>query len=421
MFRHGDRSSIDTYPTDPNTDKWPDGLGQLSTIGMQQEYGLGAWLAQRYQDFLGTRYTPSEVYYRSDDEDRTLMSAESQLAGLFPPDSTRKFNDSLDWQPIPVHTVELETDPVIYVPSCGKYTKLLNEVMQSDEVQTLAEENAAFFEYLTEHSGKQVDITNLDTIYDPAFCERTHNMTQPAWFNDTLFEHLAWLNDLRWHWRNQNRSLVRFTGGVLSNALLSNMRSAQKPAQAGHGLKLAGFSGHDDNIAAMLHAMQVWNGRAPPYASCLIFELRSLNDEWTVQVLFRNASGSDGLHRLQLPGCSDACSFEQFSQLLSDVALSAQQWTSECADADADIADCGQVLLSRDGDLLSVTLVLTPTMWFAAISVLACLLAVFLGLLVYTFVRLCCTSGKRSRPHDFVYSKLHDVHVNVKCDDAARC
>lgn len=53
-----------------------------------------------------------QVYVRSTDFDRTLMSAEANLAGLFPPSGMQRFNPNISWQPIPVHTVPVAEDRV---------------------------------------------------------------------------------------------------------------------------------------------------------------------------------------------------------------------------------------------------------------------------------------------------------------------
>lgn len=53
-----------------------------------------------------------QVYVRSTDIDRTLMSAMTNLAALFPPDGISLWNPNLPWQPIPVHTVPLMEDRV---------------------------------------------------------------------------------------------------------------------------------------------------------------------------------------------------------------------------------------------------------------------------------------------------------------------
>jgi len=60
--------------------------------GVRQLYQLGRLIKQRYtveHQLVHTNYTRDEVYVRSTDYDRTLMSALSLLSGLFPPDEDR--------------------------------------------------------------------------------------------------------------------------------------------------------------------------------------------------------------------------------------------------------------------------------------------------------------------------------------------
>ena len=53
-----------------------------------------------------------QIYVQSTDMDRTLMSAYSVLAGLYPPSELQKWNENIAWQPIPVHTIPHESDTV---------------------------------------------------------------------------------------------------------------------------------------------------------------------------------------------------------------------------------------------------------------------------------------------------------------------
>jgi lysosomal acid phosphatase len=71
---------------------------------MQQHYHFGRFLRDRYLGFLNRFYDKNEVFVRSTDFDRTLMSAYSLLSGLFPPNDYQNWNNRIAWQPIAVHT-----------------------------------------------------------------------------------------------------------------------------------------------------------------------------------------------------------------------------------------------------------------------------------------------------------------------------
>lgn len=67
-----------------------------------QHFKLGQYFRRRYGKILGVKYSPNNVYVQSTDYDRTLMSAQANLAGLFPPThDDEKWHDEIQWQPIP--------------------------------------------------------------------------------------------------------------------------------------------------------------------------------------------------------------------------------------------------------------------------------------------------------------------------------
>lgn len=65
-------------------------------------YRLGKILRARYNQFLGPTYTPDLIDPTSSSANRTKMSLELVLAGLFPPKGTLlEWQNELNWQPIP--------------------------------------------------------------------------------------------------------------------------------------------------------------------------------------------------------------------------------------------------------------------------------------------------------------------------------
>lgn len=59
---------------------------------------------------------PPQVYVRSTDFDRTLESAQANLAGLFPEAAPGRSEAA--WRPIPVHTVPVTEDKVRGLDRC---------------------------------------------------------------------------------------------------------------------------------------------------------------------------------------------------------------------------------------------------------------------------------------------------------------
>ncbi|XP_073427071.1 testicular acid phosphatase homolog isoform X3 [Dendrobates tinctorius] len=177
VYRHGDRSPIDTYPTDPYKDTvWDNGLQQLTQVGIRQQYELGKYLRMRYDQFLSPMYKKEEIYVRSTDYDRTLMSAQANLAGLYPPNGTQQWHPDIPWQPIPVHTVPISQDRLLKFPSkdCPRFNELMKETIQLPEYQNrmnVWKDFIARIANITGYSVDQADPRRLGTVYDTLFCQ----------------------------------------------------------------------------------------------------------------------------------------------------------------------------------------------------------------------------------------------------------
>ncbi|XP_010367865.1 testicular acid phosphatase [Rhinopithecus roxellana] len=328
VFRHGDRAPLASYPTDPHkqvaSTLWPRGLGQLTREGVRQQLELGRFLRSRYEAFLSPEYRREEVYIRSTDFDRTLESAQANLAGLFPeaaPGSPEAY-----WRPIPVHTVPVAEDKLLRFPmrSCPRYHELLREATEATEYQEALEGWTGFLTRLENFTGLSLvgePLRRAWKVLDTLMCQQAHGLPLPAWASPDVLRTLAQISalDIGAHVGPPRAAeKAQLTGGILLNAILANFSRVQR---LGLPLKMVMYSAHDSTLLALQGALGLYDGHTPPYAACLGFEFRRhLRDpdkdggNVTISLFYRNDSAHLPLP-LSLPGCPGPCPLRRFYQL----------------------------------------------------------------------------------------------------------
>lgn len=145
---------------------------------MRRQYRLGKFLRRRYNEILGETYSFKNVYIQSSDYDRTIMSAQANLAGLFTPSDEEKWIDDIKWQPIPVHTVPRNLDHIIAIEqNCPKYKYLLAKYTNnSDERQRIFTEYADLIAYWSKMSGQNITSTyDIYWLFNTLDIEREQN------------------------------------------------------------------------------------------------------------------------------------------------------------------------------------------------------------------------------------------------------
>lgn len=86
VSRHGARAPLKIE----NEEKWEEAPGELTSQGERMHYLIGNHLRSTLIDelkFLDPEFNNQQVYVRSTVVNRTIMSARSQLLGLYPPES----------------------------------------------------------------------------------------------------------------------------------------------------------------------------------------------------------------------------------------------------------------------------------------------------------------------------------------------
>ena len=124
-FRHGARSptnGLNLDYVDIFGSKW-NGNGELTKNGMIQQYIIGLRNKERYRSFIDTNYDPKEIVVYSTNVNRTIISAQIQLSGMYsdvdikvdknvdervkpPINNTFDFDKKITAIPVPIHTYE---------------------------------------------------------------------------------------------------------------------------------------------------------------------------------------------------------------------------------------------------------------------------------------------------------------------------
>ncbi|EZA59943.1 prostatic acid phosphatase [Ooceraea biroi] len=356
LYRHGDRTPIKAYPNDPyNESSWPVPYGQLTNLGKHQHLLLGRWLRKRYSNFLSDTYTLYDIYVRSSDVDRTLMSAEANLAGLYPPVKNQVW-DSLKWMPIPVHTVSEKEDYLLrQTKYCPRYDYELQKLLTSPEFLRINKENAKLYDYLTENSGMEISsLKNAEHLYDTLKIENSYNKTLPVWTRSVFPEKMKPLAILSFMTESYNKILKRLKCGPLLGEMIEHMvKKSQNKLDPDR--KIWMYSGHDETIANLLMTLNVFDPHCPPYAALILVELRTnTKHQYFVTVSYKNSSAEETL--LTLPGCASLCPLDEFINLTRSVVP--ENWENECLMGWDDITSNDVITLLTSSVLMLVLLVL---------------------------------------------------------------
>ncbi|XP_059149851.1 lysosomal acid phosphatase-like [Physella acuta] len=381
LYRHGDRSPVSIYPLDINqvANAWPDGLGWLTNVGKVQQYELGQYLKQRYDGFINTSYYHhDEIQVQSSGVERCLMSASSNLAGLYPPQDGQIWNPDILWQPIPVQTLPTTMDNKLAQGApCPRYDQLVQEVLNSPAIQKEEQENKAFYDMVEKNTGvPKESIKDIWSVGDTLVCERAHNLTWNAWAQQPgVWEKMQQLNTLSFDLVTYNNEMAKLKGGPLLKEIIANMQNAATQTLP----KFYMYSAHDTTVAALLSALHVFDRHAPTYRALVMVELHQIQDVYGVKIFYRNDTTRDP-YELVVPGCQSPCKLDDLITLTKDTVP--VDWDAECK-AQTSVAASGA---------------LTPASWIA-LSVGICICVIIAVALVVMVIRL-------KRRQAGVYSKL---------------
>lgn len=318
IIRHGDRTPIALIPT--INYQWKAGLGQLTAEGMQQEYKLGMKFRTKYTEqshLLPEHYEPGTMYVRSTDYDRTLMSAQSLLMGLYPPGTGPKTSeDSLPalphaLQPIPVFSAPSKYDEVILQRlSYEERIELFQRyVYSTKEWQQKNDELKVNYPRWSRMTGVEIKgLEDLELLGDTLFVHQVHHAPMPEGLSAADIETIIDAGD----WVLMARERPKQIAKAYSSKMMKNIANfLHQGSQPNSKLKYVLLSAHDTTVAGALSFLGAPLDVPPPYAANLNFSLyESGTNYYTVKLTYNDSPVS-------IPACGGTvCELQQFIQLV---------------------------------------------------------------------------------------------------------
>ncbi|PIC26581.1 hypothetical protein B9Z55_019115 [Caenorhabditis nigoni] len=334
LWRHGDRAPLHLpYPNDLYTEKsWSRGWGQLTSIGMQQLHELGEFFRHQYVDtgFIPANFSVKEVYLRSSDSDRALVSAQAFLYGLYPAAGGYQWSADTDWQPLPVHASTPGQPDLVCKPTaikCARHETLVNQGDQESKA-IYDVKYADFFSELSQTTGfKNCSYLDINGLFDVQR-ELIHNMTakQPAWVSQTWSQYdnrssMDIITEMRTT-RMMNLFNSEEKGKLQGGSVLNNwIQNAVAVSESRNDQRMLLYSSHDGVLLALLNAFRASNDMMVPYAAALIMHVYSDNGKYYSELYYRNDTTTDP-YRIPLSRCPDPCEVSQLATAFDNMTVS---------------------------------------------------------------------------------------------------
>ncbi|SGZ30415.1 BQ5605_C048g12354 [Microbotryum silenes-dioicae] len=353
--------------------------GELTDLGRESTLNLGARLRALYVDRLG--FLPetlpdlpvdeSPVYFRSTGMPRTIESLHQIVEGLFPSGYRAGLVD---------YTVRNPNDESLYPNSlCARMRQLdqISIAMAAKKYNPTLEPLDATLVKYTETPLRIDSSPRANGILDTLYVCLAHSIRTPSDLSDPKL--LQTLESAVVHEWFDSYSTLEFTklsmGRFLGDLKASLVSKIADPEEKKNKLRLGVYACHDTSLGGILNALQVFDGRWPPFTSHISVELFRDSDTSSTSSPSTSTSTSTSkpsltsfltsflptfllssppppLKRhyvrlffngrpLHLPACSSPsshlpgsegtiCTFEAFSKAVERVELTGKEWEKGC-------------------------------------------------------------------------------------------
>lgn len=275
---------------------------------MNELFQLGLQLRSRYVNSLklvSSVYTPKEIYIRSTDINRTLISAQSFAAGFFSSGGTpgKDFPNLSSWPtnfiPVPVHTDPISDEQIsTFYTSCLRKEELWEKLESESFYQELVNESAPFIEEINNQTNQNLSFFDALGVMNHIVVEKALGLSIVSWavplvddFSRIFSSYMGALlgfgdSDSSSKIDIQKELSILLTGNLLNSFTdklvqrtnCEGSNSTDNYCDVMKNQKFYGYSGHDLTLMALFKGLGFNNSNGdedaiPGFGSCVLLEL----------------------------------------------------------------------------------------------------------------------------------------------------
>eukprot|EP01090_Pellita_catalonica_P013206 TRINITY_DN306_c0_g1_i1.p1 TRINITY_DN306_c0_g1~~TRINITY_DN306_c0_g1_i1.p1 ORF type:complete len:440 (-),score=43.33 TRINITY_DN306_c0_g1_i1:23-1342(-) len=247
--------------------------GQLTEIGAKQMSELGQKLRHRYidslaQPLLQDTFNRQHIYLRSTHFDRTIESLQSIIYGVYPPGKRQP------GEVIKINLREDRTENMYPRTTCARYAQLGKAKLESSEWKSHEDQNAEMRAQLQKILGRNFSTwTGLNSTFTSTIA---HNLPLPLGISQRHLDHIENEADYFFGRIYAGAESARLGIGRFLGDIIQKIEEMEERRQ--DGVRFAIFSGHDSTLGPLLSAYNVNDGKHPPMAAFVTFELLQESD-----------------------------------------------------------------------------------------------------------------------------------------------
>lgn len=200
---------------------------------------------------------------------------------------------------------------------CPRYHEAVEEVLASDEVKKVLEDNANMFAELTKLTGLSIKTPDdIQSLYGTLRAETEFGLELPKWTKNYYPDKLLNLTELSYMYNVHTSELKALKAGPFIHKLVTEFESKRNSTSKPNMLKISLYTGHDSSVVNILSGLNVWSQQLPSYGIMALFELvrDKKTGELGVQMYLRHSDTNDAIP-LTMPGCEHFCPLDKFIEI----------------------------------------------------------------------------------------------------------